>query len=214
MTMPRIILLLILLSLLTPPGAAWADSLYCPAQPGAEDQSVSGLYSPHPPMLAIGDVIRVRVRERSIADVELSVQSKSSDKNDTSLTRSGGILGRLISPLYKLLGEGKLGFNNTSDFKDDGTNGREVRVDAMVTALVVDKLDNGNLVIEGRKRVLVNREEQTLVVRGVVNPADLDWERTVESDMIADVEMEYIGVGQLSKKARPGFISRILSSVF
>jgi len=188
-----------------------ADSLFDPAASAARG---AGLYAEHPLELAIGDVIKVRVREKTTANVDLSVKSKDQMKGNAKFTNSGGLLGRLLSPVFKLLGEGTLGSDSGTDFKDDGQTDRSTRLDAVVTALVVDKLDNGNVIIEGRKRVLVNKEEQVLLVRGVVDPRDLDKDRAVDSEFIADAEIEYIGEGQLSKRLKPGFLSRVLNALF
>jgi flagellar L-ring protein FlgH len=205
-------LICVLLVLGLPVGAAWADSLFTP--PASGEAADSGLYAPHPAQLEIGDIIKVRVREKTVADVELGVATKDQAKNDTKLDISGGLFKRLLNPLLKLIGEGDVGFDSKHDFKDDGSTDRSVRMDGVVTALVADKLENGLLVIEGRKQVLVNGENQTLVVRGVADPRDLDNERFIDSDLIADVEVQYLGEGQLSKRTKPGFLSRILDAVF
>ena len=108
----------------------------------------------------------------------------------------------------------QLGFESTRDFKDDGKTDRSVRLDAVVTAMVVDKLENGYVVIEGRKEVNVNDENQVMIVRGVADPRDIDKDRMIDSDHIADVEIDYIGEGQLSKQKKPGFLSRIFNQLF
>jgi flagellar basal body L-ring protein FlgH len=53
-----------------------------------------------------------------------------------------------------------------------------------------------------------------MVVRGVINPLDLDSKLTIDSDLVADVEIEYLGDGQLSKKTKPNFLSRLVDTVF
>ena len=195
-------------------GTAWADSLYDNAAQATDDPQAAGLYGEHPVLLEIGDVIKVQVRERTVADVELGVDTKDQSKLNAKYDATGNLLGRLLTPFYKLLGEGNASYTDKHEFKGDGSTDRSTRVDALVTALVTDKLDNGNLVIEGRKQVKVNAESQTLVVRGVVNPADIDGDMTVESDMVADVEVEYIGEGQLTKRTKPGFLSRVVDFIF
>lgn len=192
-------------------GSARADSLFTGAQAG---ESGAGLYGPHPVQLAVGDIVKVRVREKTSANVDLGLETKDSTSGSGSLKRSGGIFGRLLMPLYKILGQGELGYDVQTDFKDDGKTDRSTRLDGIVTALVVERLDSGNLVIEGRKQVLVNAEEQVLVVRGVIDPRDLDKDRMIDSDMVADAEMEFIGQGQLTKRSKPGFLSRVVDLLF
>lgn len=194
------------------PQISMADSLYDTAQ--SEDPAAAGLYAPHPVQLAVGDIVKVRVREKSLADVELGISTKDQAKNDTKLDRQGGLFGRLLNPLLKIIGEGGIGFDSKHDFKDDGSTDRSVRMDGVVTALVVELMDRGLVVIEGRKQVLVNSENQTMVVRGVIDPRDMDNERMIDSDLIADVEIQYLGEGQLSKRTKPSFLSRVLDAMF
>lgn len=198
--------------LLAFPLAAHADSLFAPDDEG--DPHKVGLYGKHPVVLEIGDIVKVNVREKTTADVELGLETKDESKSGIKMERSGNLLGRVLDPFLDLIGEGELGFESEGDFKDDGKTDRTVRLDGIVTALVVDVLDNGYAIIEGRKRVNVNNEEQTMVVRGLIDPKDLDSERMIDSDMVADVEIEYIGEGQLSKKSKPGFLSRIFDAIF
>jgi len=200
------------LSMLLPARWALADSLF--TQPESNDPAAAGLYAPHPVPLEVGDIVKVRVREKSVADVELGVSTKDQSKNSTKLDRQGGIFGRLLNPLLKLIGEGSVSYDGKHDFKDDGSTDRTVRMDGIVTALVTEKMENGQLVIEGRKQVLVNAENQTMVVRGVIDPRDLDADRMIDSDLIADVEIQYLGEGQLSKRTKPNFLSRVIDAIF
>ena len=193
-------------------GPAWADSLFAPEE---GDTHNAGLYGDHPPLLEVGDIVKVRVREKTVADVELAVDTKDSFQSTNKIARSADkLLGRVLQPFFELLGTGDYGFTSDTQFKDDGSTDRTVRVDALVTTLVVDKLDNGNLIIEGRKKVNVNAENQTLVVRGVIDPRDLDADHVIDSDYVADVEIEYLGEGRLSKRTKPNFLSRIIDLIF
>lgn len=193
-------------------GPAQADSLY---STDAEDTASTGLYGEHLPEIEIGDIIKVKIQEKTSADIELAVDTKDSYKSSSKVARGAEkLLGNLLEPVFDLLGTGDFGYDSSNQFKDDGSTDRSSRLDALVTALVVDKLESGNLVIEGRKQVNVNRENQTMVVRGLIDPRDLDSDRVIESDYIADVEITYLGEGQLSKKTKPGFLSRVVDFIF
>jgi len=72
-------------------------------------------------------------------------------------------------------------------------------------------LPNGNLVVEGAKDIQVNSERQTVVVRGVVRPADLDTNNIVRSDHMAQIEVRINGKGVVNDVARrPNFLYRLL----
>lgn len=84
------------------------------------------------------------------------------------------------------------------------------RVTGRIGARVVKVLDNGNLVIEGRRTVLVNSDTQIITLSGVVRPDDIAADNTVHSNQIADAEVQMVGRGILSEAQRPGILYRIL----
>jgi flagellar L-ring protein precursor FlgH len=192
------------------PAAASADSIF--SHDSASDPYARGLYAKSTPLLLVGDVVKVKVREKSVANVDLGVAVKDDSKQDVEFN-TGGFFKQLLNKATSIFGLGDANFESSTGFKSDGSTDRRVKMDAVVTALVVEKLESGNLVIEGRKRVRVNAEEQTMVVRGVINPRDLDNDLMIDSDLVADADIEYIGEGQLSKKSKPGFLSRVLDAL-
>jgi flagellar L-ring protein precursor FlgH len=84
------------------------------------------------------------------------------------------------------------------------------RVTGRITARVVKVLDNGNLVIEGRRAVLVNGETQTITLSGVIRPQDVTAANTVTSDQVSDAEVQMTGRGLLADSQRPGLLYRLL----
>lgn len=83
-----------------------------------------------------------------------------------------------------------------------------------ITATVVDRLPNGNLVIEGTRIIKVNEEKQELVLKGVIRPQDVTPANTVLSSQIADIEMFYKGKGPVHDRNKPGLMTRIFSWIF
>jgi len=79
-----------------------------------------------------------------------------------------------------------------------------------VAARVVKVLDNGNLLIEGRRSLVVNTETQNITISGVVRPQDVTAANTVLSSQIADAEVQMEGDGLLAEAQRPGILYRIL----
>jgi flagellar L-ring protein precursor FlgH len=192
------------------PMDARADSIF--SSDDEKDPYSNGLYAKSSPRLMVGDVVKVRIREKSVADVDMGVNTKDGSKQDVKFN-TGGFFKQLLNKATSIFGLGDATYESSTEFKGDGTTDRKVKMDAMVTALVVDRLTSGNLVIEGRKRVKINAEEQTMVVRGVICPRDLDSDYMVDSDLVADAEIEYVGQGELSKKSKPGFLSRVLDAI-
>ena len=85
---------------------------------------------------------------------------------------------------------------------------------ADIAAKVVDVMPNGNLLVEGRKEVTVEKEKRFLVVSGIVRPIDIEFDNSVPSTKVADARIEYIGKGVISDKQRPGIFHRIFDWVY
>jgi len=68
---------------------------------------------------------------------------------------------------------------------------------------VVAVLPSGALVIEAERQLTMNNERQTIVVRGLVRPGDVAADGTVQSNQVANLELELKGKGVLSDGVRP-----------
>jgi len=68
---------------------------------------------------------------------------------------------------------------------------------------VVAVLPSGALVVEAERELVMNNEKQTIVLRGLVRPADIDPNNNVLSNAIGDLELELRGKGVLSDGTRP-----------
>jgi len=75
-----------------------------------------------------------------------------------------------------------------------------------LTARVTHVLPNGGLVLEAAKDIQINSEHQTITVRGVVRPADIDSTNSVRSDRLAQLEVRVNGKGVVGDAIRRPFI--------
>lgn len=189
---------------------AQADSLFSPDD---DDKHNIGLYGDHPVELEVGSIIKVRIREQSNAKIGLGVESSSDYNSEVGFSRDGNFLEDLLNPMFNLLGTGTVSHDAQKEQETEGDTDRTSRVDAIITALVVDVTEDGNLIIEGRKQINVNDENQVMCVRGMIDPRDISSDHIVESDHIADVEIEVIGEGKLSKRQKPGFLTRVIDFI-
>jgi len=80
-----------------------------------------------------------------------------------------------------------------------------------ITATVVDKLPNGNLVIGGRRHREVEGEEVTTVLTGIVKPDVISGDNTVPSTRVAHAKIHYETEGTSDAFMEQGFISKILN---
>jgi flagellar L-ring protein precursor FlgH len=64
-------------------------------------------------------------------------------------------------------------------------------------------LPGGALVIEAERKLTMNNERQTVLLRGMVRPGDIGPGDTVASNAIANLELELRGKGVISEGTRP-----------
>jgi flagellar L-ring protein precursor FlgH len=67
-------------------------------------------------------------------------------------------------------------------------------------------LPGGALVVEASKDIQVNSEHQTVTVRGVVRPADIDATNSVASNRLGQLEVHIDGKGVVNDAIRRPFI--------
>ena len=152
-----------------------------------------------------GDIVTILVDEQSTAE----------KKAETELNREGDYDSSLSLPkfhprwLRDFLEQFQTTGTGNSEFTGKGSQKRTERATATITAKVIRVLDNGNLVIEGRRLVVVQDETQTIVVTGLVRAVDVLGDNTVRSSQIADGEVRIEGKGAISLRQKPGLFQRV-----
>jgi flagellar L-ring protein precursor FlgH len=84
-------------------------------------------------------------------------------------------------------------FRGSANYEKTGT------FSARMTAVVVDKLPNGNLVVNGRREIRVDNEVKVIEFSGVVRRFDIDTNNTVQSELVADARITYTGNGPMTR---------------
>jgi len=189
-------------------GAPRADSIYPLGEDGSQVVDLfRKLYRP-------GDIVLIQVQERFSADQDVNINASSKSQNSPELAREGNLLNRLFKPLFKAIGLGSFEVSLDNSVEGGGRTGRASVVQFRVSAIVVEVLPNGNLLLEARKQVEVNREKMYAVIQAIARPEDIGADNTIPSEKLAEVNMELIGEGDLSKRTKPGFLSRLFERIF
>ncbi|MFI5359258.1 MAG: flagellar basal body L-ring protein FlgH [Halanaerobiales bacterium] len=150
----------------------------------------------------IGDIITVIIEENTAA-----VSSANTSVSQGSSVNAGAGFG-----IFDFLRS--FGFSYADDDDAQGQTQRAGSINADITTLVVDILENGNLQIEGTKKIKVNGEEQIIKLSGIVRREDITKENTVPSWKIANASIELEGKGFITEKQRPNLFQRILNWIF
>ena len=172
-----------------------ADSLYSP------DSFFTTMFA-DTKACKIGDVVHILITESASA-----TQTASRTHKKASQTTANAGTGWL--DFIKLMGYG-----GSSEYTASGTETSRGTMSTRLTVSVVDVMPNGNLVVEGRRHVVVNKDVQDVTIRGEVRPKDIGPDNTVYSYQVANVEIEYVGSDPGKPGNKVGIISRLLNFLF
>jgi len=159
-----------------------------------------------------GDIITVVISEQASA----SKQASTGTKRGTSMSAGmPNLLGLEKSGLKNLVDLNQL-LNLSFDSKFDGSGSttRQENLQATISAKVVEVMPNGNFMIEGRRNVKVNNEDQIIVLTGTVRSRDINSDNTISSSLIADARITYSGKGIISDRQKPGWLMNVLDAVW
>jgi flagellar L-ring protein precursor FlgH len=171
-------------------------------------------------------------RINDILTIKIDEISKASQQVSTKTSRDSSILASIAkflgSPLdfglENLWGKDSTGADLpfipeiTSSAKSSHSGSGKItgsgKLSAEITAKVIEVMPNGNLIIEGRKEVTIDKEKRFIILSGIVRPEDVEFDNTVSSSKIADARIEYTGTGVISDKQSPGFLHRVFDWVY
>ena len=96
----------------------------------------------------------------------------------------------------------------------DGKTSQTSSMAATLTVIVKQILPNGNLVIEGHRTLITNKQTQTFTLSGVVRQADIKPNNTIVSSQIAEMDVKMDGTGLIADRQRRGILTRIIDWLF
>lgn len=160
-----------------------------------------------------GDIVTILISETSTAS--FSATTSAAKKDSTTVDRPVVPLLDFLggSFLNKIVGSGASS-GASSSVSGTGSTTQSGRFSTRLSAVVREVLPNGNLVIEGTRWVMVNKEVQSVVLTGIIRRDDVRSDNTVLSEDIANAEIRAEGKGVIADRQRRGFITRLLDWLF
>ena len=170
----------------------------------------------------INDILTIEIDELSNASQQVSTKTSRDSSILASITKFLG--SPLDFGLDNLWGKDDTGAKQpfepeiTSSAKSSHSGSGKItgsgKLIASITAKVTEVMPNGNLIIEGRKEVTIEKEKRFIILSGMVRPEDIEFDNTVSSSKVADARIEYTGTGVISDKQSPGIFHRIFDWVY
>jgi flagellar L-ring protein precursor FlgH len=152
----------------------------------------------------VGDPLTIVLVERTAASK--SSGSKLDSNGSGSITPPTTGFLNLFNKSDATLSGGR-SFNGTG--AADQTNS----LSGEVSVTVAQVYPNGTMLVQGQKRVTLNRGDEFLKIKGLVRTADVDANNRVLSTRVADAQISYTGLGAAPRAGRQGWLSRFFSVV-
>jgi flagellar L-ring protein precursor FlgH len=184
-----------------------AEAPDAPAVPnGAIFQAVNGYAALYEGARArrVGDPLTIVLVEATAASK--SADSKLSSSGNFSLTPP--TTGRLA-----LFQGTDVAMSGTRGFSGSGAADQSNSLSGEVSVTVSKVLSNGTMLVQGQKRVTLNRGDEFVQIKGLVRAADIDADNRILSTRVADAQIAYTGKGDVARASRQGWLSRFFSVV-
>lgn len=192
------------------PGPDWRSAAAAPPADAARAND-GAIFQPASAQALFEDYKARRVGD--VLTVVLSEQTNARKSVASSTSRDASV--RLLDPLIagRPVTRNGVPILNTDvtagqSFEGQGDAEQSNLLEGSVTVSVTEVLPNGNLVVQGEKRIRINHGEEYIRLRGVVRPVDISATNSVLSTQVADAELAYGGTGPVARSSAPGWLSR------
>jgi flagellar L-ring protein precursor FlgH len=144
----------------------------------------------------VGDLVTINISQNLSSTNTGNVSTNRSFTASSGITALGGHIAtsgvtNLFSPTSSQVLAGKAAATSTT------------ALSTTLTGRVAALLSSGTLVVEAERQIMMNNQRETVVVRGLVRPGDLDATNTVASNSVGNLEIEIKGKGVISEGVRP-----------
>ena len=160
----------------------------------------------------VGDLLTIVINEQSAVDnsedKDMKKQSTIAANGSASGSSSGGLENSPSSATGDMKATSSRTFAGSASYKDS----REYTDNITVT--VVDVLPNGNMVVSGRRNIMIAGEARTLAVSGVVRSIDIGPDNKINSKYVADLRTVYEGDGPSRRFVRQGWFSKAANKLW
>ena len=152
----------------------------------------------------VGDPVTIVLVERTSA-------SKSAG---TNLDSGGGFsLTPPTTGALSLFSQSDASFSGKRGFKGNGAADQSNALSGEISVTVAQVYPNGTMLVQGQKRVTLNRGDEFIQIKGIVRATDIDANNRIASTRVADARIAYTGKGDVARASRQGWLSRFFQVI-
>lgn len=186
--------------------------IYTPTEITEEQPDFGSIYSANKGSLfamesranRVGDILTVAFSESFQATKSQNAATSRSSENSVTLPT---VVENMLPGTDLFAGSGD------STFTGSGSTAQSNSLTGSVSVHVVRVFENGNLEIIGQKKLTLNNGDEYIRVSGIVRPRDISADNVVQSDRIANANIDYIGAGDIARTGKKGWYTRMLETI-
>ena len=152
----------------------------------------------------VGDPVTIVLVEHTAASK--SASSKLDSSGNASITPP-------TTGLLNLFNKTDASASGARSFDGKGSADQANSLSGEVAVTVAEVYPNGTMLVQGQKRVTLNRGDEFVRIKGIIRMADVDAYNRVPSTRVADAQIAYTGKGDVARASRQGWLSRFFSVV-
>lgn len=179
------------------------------------DVSYFAVPEPEPRTIKKHDLVTIVIRENSTSSSEANTDMSKQASIDAHITdfvklniRNLAIEGGNIGP-----NPPGIAANGKTEFKGEGKTDRTDSFEARITAEVLDVKPNGTLVLQARKRIKTDDDEQQFILTGICRAEDVSADNTVLSTQLYDLDLEKNNSGMIRNNSQRGWLPKLLDLI-
>jgi flagellar L-ring protein FlgH len=153
----------------------------------------------------VGDPLTIVLVERTAASKSASSKLDSDGQF--------GITPPSTGPLSSVFRPSDIATSGTRGFNGKGSADQANSLSGEVSVTVAEVYANGTMLVQGQKRMTLNRGDEFVRIKGIVRFADIDANNRVPSTRVADAQIAYTGKGDVARAGRQGWLSRFFQVV-
>jgi flagellar L-ring protein FlgH len=144
----------------------------------------------------VGDLVTINISQNLSSTNTGNVATSRAFSASSGITALGGHIttsgvANLFSP------------NSTQSLTGKGQATSTTALSTELTGRVVAVLSSGTLVVEAERQITMDDQKETVILRGLVRPGDLDATNTVASNSVGNLEIEVKGKGVITESIHP-----------
>lgn len=152
----------------------------------------------------VGDPLTIVLVERTTASKSASSKLDSSGGFSITPPTTGNL---------SLFMKSDASVSGGRNFNGTGATDQSNALSGEISVTVAAVYPNGTMLVQGQKRVTLNRGDEFVQIKGIVRTADISPDNRIASTRVADARIAYTGKGDVARAGRQGWLSRFFSVI-